>query len=181
MIMKRIIIILLVGTLAQFSAFAAIDFVGVFKASGNLRFTLRNTENQELSPWLSIGDDFAGCRILGYEAEKNLLIVQQGDQTLQIPFEKGRVNGGLAALSPAEVLEVKRAVLNNLRQICGAADQYYLENGVDHVELKSLVGERAYIRVLTPVDGEDYGKLILKSGTPLKIVTQHGIEISYEP
>jgi type IV pilus assembly protein PilA len=75
----------------------------------------------------------------------------------------------------------EKAVLNNLRQIAAAADQYYLENNVDTVDLDKLVGPDAFIRELKPVAGEDYGELVLKSGEPLVVHFPDGREVRYEP
>jgi type IV pilus assembly protein PilA len=75
----------------------------------------------------------------------------------------------------------EKAVLNNLRQIAAAADQYYLENNVDTVELEKLVGPDAFIKELKPVAGEDYGELILQSGEPLVIHLPDGREVRYDP
>jgi type IV pilus assembly protein PilA len=74
-----------------------------------------------------------------------------------------------------------KAVLNNLRQIAAASDQYYLEHGVDNVELDQLVGPDKYIKVLNPVTGEDYSELVLKQGEPLVVHLPDGREVRYEP
>lgn len=75
----------------------------------------------------------------------------------------------------------EKAVLNNLRQIAAAADQYYLEHNVDTVELGKLVGPDGYIAELNPVAGEDYGELVLKAGEPLIIHLPDGREVRYDP
>lgn len=49
-----------------------------------------------------------------------------------------------------------RAVTNNMRQISGAADQYFLENGVTTVGLNSLIGSSNYVRSLSTVAYEFY-------------------------
>lgn len=51
-----------------------------------------------------------------------------------------------------------KAVLNNLRQLGSAADQYFLENGVSQVASTSLVGTGAtqYIKSVQTVAGETY-------------------------
>ncbi|PTX95540.1 pilus assembly protein [Opitutus sp. ER46] len=59
-----------------------------------------------------------------------------------------------------------KAVLNNLRQLSSAADQYFLEHGVTHVETNVLVGSNStqYIRNLETVAGETYATPILQGG-----------------
>ena len=49
-----------------------------------------------------------------------------------------------------------KAVLNNARQLAGAADQYYLESGSNNVALTSLVGSTSYVRLLNTVASESY-------------------------
>jgi len=62
-----------------------------------------------------------------------------------------------------------KAVLNNMRQISSAADQYYLEFGTGTVLLSSLVGSSAYIKALNTVANESY-PIGLRQGNPI-IVT----------
>jgi prepilin-type N-terminal cleavage/methylation domain-containing protein len=59
--------------------------------------------------------------------------------------------GVLAALAIPGLQKVRlssqdKAVLNNARQLAGAADQYMMENGVTYVGLTDLVGPLNYIR-----------------------------------
>ena len=51
-----------------------------------------------------------------------------------------------------------KAVLNNLRQLSSAADQYFLEKGVTQVTTDVLVGTDTtqYIKQIAPVAGETY-------------------------
>jgi len=49
-----------------------------------------------------------------------------------------------------------KAVLNNMRQLGAAADQYFLENGTSDVALASLVGSSAYIKAINTVANESY-------------------------
>lgn len=50
----------------------------------------------------------------------------------------------------------KRAVINNLRQIYYAAQQYFMETGDSVVAYDQLVGEDKYIGKIQPVAGETY-------------------------
>jgi type IV pilus assembly protein PilA len=49
-----------------------------------------------------------------------------------------------------------KAVLNNARQLSGAADQYFLENGVSTVAFGNLVGSDKYVKAVNTVAGETY-------------------------
>lgn len=50
----------------------------------------------------------------------------------------------------------KKAILNNLRQLASAADQYFLENGVTTVSSANLVGTDKFVKSVDPVAGETY-------------------------
>ncbi|KXU34740.1 hypothetical protein AXK11_07815 [Cephaloticoccus primus] len=54
---------------------------------------------------------------------------------------------------------LEKGVLENLRRLDAAAQQYYLEHGVSSAPYEALVGPDKYIEQLTPVAGEDYSKL----------------------
>jgi type IV pilus assembly protein PilA len=69
--------------------------------------------------------------------------------------------GVLAALALPQWQRVRaasqdKAVLNNARQLSGAADQYYLETGSDNAAFSNLVGASNYVKVLTTVAAEIY-------------------------
>jgi len=49
-----------------------------------------------------------------------------------------------------------KAVLNNARQLSGAADQYFMESGVSTVSLSDLIGPTTYIKALNSVANETY-------------------------
>ena len=49
-----------------------------------------------------------------------------------------------------------KAVLNNMRQLGAAADQYFLENGTSTAAIASLVGSSAYVKALNTVANEAY-------------------------
>jgi len=49
-----------------------------------------------------------------------------------------------------------KTVLNNIRQLAAAADQYFLENGTSTVAITSLVGSSAYVKALNTVANENY-------------------------
>ncbi|HWA09854.1 MAG TPA: prepilin-type N-terminal cleavage/methylation domain-containing protein [Opitutaceae bacterium] len=49
-----------------------------------------------------------------------------------------------------------KAVLNNMRQLGAAADQYFLENGTSVATLTALVGSSNYVKALNTVANESY-------------------------
>ena len=49
-----------------------------------------------------------------------------------------------------------KTVMNNVRQLSSAADQYFLENGVTICALSNLVGSDKYVKAINTVAGETY-------------------------
>jgi len=49
-----------------------------------------------------------------------------------------------------------KTVLNNMRQLAAAADQYFLEFGTSAASASSLVGSSAYVKALNTVANESY-------------------------
>ena len=69
--------------------------------------------------------------------------------------------GLLAAMAIPAFQKVRKAsqdktILNNARQLSGAADQYYLENSVSTVTLSNLIGSSNYVKALNLVANETY-------------------------
>lgn len=69
--------------------------------------------------------------------------------------------GLLAALALPQFQKVRtssqdKAIMNNLRALAGAADQYYLENGVTTVARSELIGFNSYVKNLATVAFEAY-------------------------
>jgi len=62
----------------------------------------------------------------------------------------------IPAFQKVRTTSQEKAIINNLRQLSGAADQYFLEEGVTQVQYAELVGTDKYVKVLNPVAGEDY-------------------------
>jgi len=76
----------------------------------------------------------------------------------------------IPAFQKVRTASQEKAVLNNLRQLSAAADQYYLEHGVESATFDALVGPKAYIKRIMPVDGEDYRTITFKQGKPLQVM-----------
>jgi hypothetical protein len=63
----------------------------------------------------------------------------------------------------------EKAVVNNLRQLSAAADQFYLETNKTSATYADLVGPDKYIRQINPVAGENYTGIIFKRDAPLRV------------
>ncbi len=77
----------------------------------------------------------------------------------------------------------QKAVLNNLRQLGAAADQYFLETGKSVCGYRDLVGTGAnqFIRELRPVAGEDYTKLMLRKGqSQITVTLGNGTPVTFD-
>ena len=75
----------------------------------------------------------------------------------------------------------EKTMYNNARQLAGAADQYYLVNGVTTVERAMLLGPSNYVKALNNVAAETY-PLFFTDGVPITVY-QAGIgrTITYAP
>lgn len=77
--------------------------------------------------------------------------------------------------------DIQKAMLNNLRQMSAASDQFRLENGRPPSSLEELVGETKYIRRLIQIDGENYAGVSLLPGQPMTVTTANGVSVTYDP
>lgn len=75
----------------------------------------------------------------------------------------------------------KRGIMNNLRQLSAASDQYFLENGVSIVSIEKLIGPTNYIKSLTPIAGEDYSGMVFVQGRTIYVKTRDGRVFNYDP
>jgi hypothetical protein len=76
----------------------------------------------------------------------------------------------------------QRAILNNLRQISAARDQYILEHGRPPGSVHELIGETAYIKMVRTVGGEDYSQLSMSADQPpMTVVALDGTTVTYDP
>ena len=85
------------------------------------------------------------------------------------------------AFSSVRQASVDRAILNNLRQLEAAADQYYLENDTRFTNYDQLVGPEKYIKAIVPVAGENYRNIPLKQGYALAVRKGNGEIVRYTP
>jgi type IV pilus assembly protein PilA len=76
---------------------------------------------------------------------------------------------------------LRKAILNNLRQISAAADQHFLENGVSRVAFSELVGPGKYLKSIVSVDGERYDDLVLEQGRAIMVKRKSGEVVTLPP
>lgn len=86
------------------------------------------------------------------------------------------------AVAPGKSLgEQQRAMLNNLRQLAAARDQFLLENARLPRSADELVGFTRYIKRYLPVDGEDYRGVSMDPKQPMTVTSPGGITVTYDP
>ena len=74
-----------------------------------------------------------------------------------------------------------KAILNNARQLSGAADQYFLENGISTVSISELVGMSNYVKSLSLVANETYPGVFTQAEA-ITIIGVAGVRtITYAP
>ena len=64
---------------------------------------------------------------------------------------------------------VDQAIIENLRKLDAAANQFYAQSGTTTTTFEQLVGPGRPIPSITPVAGEDYRSLLFKQGRPLRL------------
>ncbi|MET0263217.1 MAG: DUF4190 domain-containing protein [Rariglobus sp.] len=93
--------------------------------------------------------------------------------------------GLLAAMAVPAFQKVRSAsqektVINNLRQLDSAAEQFMLENGTKQASYSDLVGPDRYIPSLNPIVGEDYSDLVIRQNDrSISVTTSQGRVITY--
>lgn len=71
-----------------------------------------------------------------------------------------------------------KAVVNNLRQIAAAGQQYILEEDKAQVSYDELVGD--YFSAISSVEGETYEQLIVyRDGGALRVTTERGERVTF--
>ena len=71
------------------------------------------------------------------------------------------------------------AIMNNLRMLSAAADQHYLEKGVNTATYEDLVGPGKYVKAVVSVAGEDYRQVVFAQGRRLTVHLPDGRVFNY--
>ncbi|HBR92942.1 MAG TPA: pilus assembly protein [Opitutae bacterium] len=73
----------------------------------------------------------------------------------------------IPAFQKVRATSQEKAILNNLRQLASAADQYFLEYGVETIASDKLVGDGSYVKAFSSVASESYSTSIT-TGTDIQ-------------
>lgn len=69
----------------------------------------------------------------------------------------------IPAFSKVRESSREKAIINNLRQLDAAAEQFMLENGVAQATYADLVVPNLYVKMVPSVAGEDYTRLVIRA------------------
>ncbi len=76
--------------------------------------------------------------------------------------------------------EQQLSILNNLRQLAAARDQFIFEEKRPPISTAEIVGYTRYIKRFLSVDGEDYRGLSMDPTQPLTVTTASGLTVTYD-
>ena len=155
---------------------AGVEFTGWVKDDKGLLLALKGTKSGN-TKWVGLGQEFEDCKVSRMDEKAEVLTVTRGGVEYRLPLIRSKVQ--LKDTEPPP--EIKKKVLNNLRQLAAAADQFYLENGVSRATYDQLVGATQYVKAINPVDGETYKGIEFEQGKKIQVQTKQGYNISYLP
>ncbi len=161
---------------AALGAEPAIEFLAVLANGKETTVSLADPSTGQ-KRWVKIGQEFNGFVVSAYEDAAETVVLAKGGRQFRVRLKTAKVQAG--GVEPTE--EKKRAILNNLRQLAAAADQFYLENGKTQATFDELVGATKYVKQIIPVEGEDYHVIVFAQGKPLTVTTTGGFSMSYNP
>lgn len=99
---------------------------------------------------------------------------------VMIPFVGLLAAMAIPAFQKVRIASQEKVMVNNVRQLVAAADQYYLENGASEARYSDIVGPDKYVRTIRPVVGEKYPEFFSKD-LPVKIIKPDGSVLIYDP
>lgn len=85
----------------------------------------------------------------------------------------------IPAFQKVRTASQEKAILNNLRMLAAAADQYYLETGKTTAGFDDLVGPTKYVKSVESVMGEDYRRIRFALDLPLRVTLPGGRVMQY--
>jgi hypothetical protein len=170
-----LVFLLALGSWAR-AADIGVEFSAVLTTPRETRVSLSNKATGQ-TQWVAVGKAFAGYVVTAYEPKSDVVVLTRDGAQYRLPLKNAKVQSGAAELPP----ETKAAILNNLRQLAAAADQFYLENGKAQANYDDLVGATKYVKVVEAKDGENYRAIEFAQGKPLTVTTASGVSVSYAP
>lgn len=159
-----------------------LEVAGVTVSGGSAEFMLIQKSTGS-GRWVKVGQSFAGYTVNSYDDKTGRLTVSKDQTTRVLTLKKSTVQASAESPGAPATPEQQKALMNNLRQLAAASEQYFLEQGVSKVTVAQLVGPEPgkFIRELKPAAGESYpGGMIIEQGKPIRVKTPGGHEAQYQ-
>jgi hypothetical protein len=153
-----------------------LEFAGVLGGGKDIRIALTR-KSGGVTQWVAVGSRYAGYHVSGYDANADVVVLEKDGRTFRLALRQGKPAGAGVKHTP----EIERAILNNLRQLAAAADQFYLENGKNSTSYEELVGPTKYVKSISPLNGENYRAIQFAQGKVITVTTASGHSVSYSP
>ena len=127
-------------------AAAAVEFTGVMVSGSATKFSLRDTTAQSVSPWIAVGDNFAGYTVSSYDVKAEVLLLVKGEEKLSLHLTPGKITDAPRPARPAEhVLKPGDSAMRIARQYdLTMAQLAELNPGVDLARLR--IGQKLRLR-----------------------------------
>jgi hypothetical protein len=174
----RYLLLLAVLPFCAVAADLGIEFTGVLVMPDKTQVALTTSATGSTS-WVTVGQKFSGYVVSEFDPKDEIVVLTKDGVPTRLRLKTAKVQ--TKTVSPEQEQIIRKTVLNNLRQIAAASDQFYLENGKSQTTLAEIVGPTKYIKELRSVDGEDYGTLVLRQGVTLSVTTASGVTVNYMP
>lgn len=171
--------IIAITALSALLAFGAGAYVGHGRAAstvpsapdhGRILASLEQDNRQLTATIVGLNEDIARLNA----AQLELTAKRPAPPLTPVPVAKSPNIGGT-------LYELQGAILNNLRQIDAARQQYQTDKGHAAASIHDLVGVRRYIKTVRTVGGEDYSALAMTPGGLLTVTTPDGVSVTYDP
>jgi hypothetical protein len=153
-----------------------IEFTGYVRDEKGLALALRNPASG-YSRWVAIGQEFEDYKVSRLNEKTEVLVLTKGGVEFSLPLVRAKIKQADMEIPP----EMKRKIMNNLRQLAAAANQHFLEQEVTRATYDDLVGRTKYVKEINPVDGEDYRGIVFEQGKKFQVQTSQGYIVSYTP
>ena len=163
-------------TMMAVAAEPALEFSGLVTGPGETKLILTSLATGQ-SRWVTVGKEFAGYTVTAYEQKAETVVLTKDGETFRVKMKESKIKPGVVEPPPT----VQRSIMNNLRLMAAAADQFYIENGRVSVSFDELVGPTKYVKKIDALDGENYRAIEFAPGKPLVVTTAGGFKLTYEP
>lgn len=129
------------------------------------------TELAEANWRLNADVQRATAKFEALQAEHDRLLDERANASV------ARADGMIGVPFPRHMIQ--ETILNNLKKLAAARDQFQQEHGRAPTSIEEIVRADGYLKRLTPFDGEDYTSLSMEQGRMLVVTTLSGVTVQY--